>query len=169
MKRNKTYKKYENFKEHVEKHILPRYRERSLKERLENKLPTHNQNTTNCVEYSFRMTKEVQFSRIRAYNLTDLLGICLDDSVLYTRRCVDVGHNRNYHLFSNQKSKYLFKKTVLDPSQIIQLTSSEFLVPSESVEDTSYRVNIKKALVNVDKVHKKARANINLLLLKNIK
>ena len=107
-----------------------------MKERLENKLPTHNQNTTNCVEYSFRMTKEVQFSRIRAYNLTDLLGICLDDSVLYTRRCVDVGHN--------QKSKYLFKKTVLDPSQIIQLTSSEFLVPSESVEDTSYRVNIKK-------------------------
>ena len=78
------------------------------------------------------------------YNLTDLLGICLDDSELYTRRSVDVVHNRNYHLFSNQKSKYLFKKTVLDPSQIIQPTSSEFLVPSESVEDTSYRVNIKK-------------------------
>ena len=67
MKRNKTYKKYENFKEHVEKHILPRYRERSLKERLENKLPTHNQNTTNCVEYSFctpiLTNKSLQFDR----------------------------------------------------------------------------------------------------------
>ena len=105
MVENETYMKYEYFKRHVEQNILPRHREWSLKERYENKLPTRSQNTTNYVEYSFRMTKDVQFSRLKAFNLTDLVNICLDDSKLYTRRCVDVGHNRNYHLFSNQKSR----------------------------------------------------------------
>ena len=52
MKNDDTYKKYANFSEHVEKHLLPRHREWSVKERLENKLPNHNQNTTNCVEWS---------------------------------------------------------------------------------------------------------------------
>ena len=151
MKESVIYKKYENFKKHVEEKILPRYREWSLKERLENKLPTHNQNTTNCVEYSFRMTKDIQFSRLRAYNLTDLLSVCLDDSKLYTRRCVDVSHNRNYHLFTNQKSKYLFRKTKIDSNQIIQQTSSKYLVPSETIEDKLYKVDIDGGLCECKK------------------
>ena len=69
MKENEVYNKYDNFKTHVEVHILPRSSEWSLKERIERKLPTHNQNTTNYVEYSFRMTKDIQFSRLKAYNL----------------------------------------------------------------------------------------------------
>ena len=146
MQIDKTYKNYPNFIRHVESKILPRHKEWSLKERMENKLPTHNQNTTNYVEYSFRMTKDVQFSRLRAYNMTDLLGICLDDSRFYTRRCLDVSHNRNYHLFTNQKSKYLFKKSKLDENQVIQLSSSEFIVPSESESDKRYRINMKKGL-----------------------
>ena len=40
MKNDNTFKKYANFREHVERHILPWYREWSLKERLENKLPS---------------------------------------------------------------------------------------------------------------------------------
>ena len=125
MKESETYRKYGNFKIHVEQDILPRHREWSLRERYEKKLPTHNQNTTNYVEYSFRMTKDVQFSRVKAYNLTDLVDICLDDSRLYTRRCVDVGHNRNYHLFSNQKSRYIYKETKIDSLQIIKLSQTE--------------------------------------------
>ena len=65
MKENEVYNKYDNFKTHVEVHILPRSSEWSLKERIERKLPTHNQNTTNYVEYSFRMTKDIQFSRLK--------------------------------------------------------------------------------------------------------
>ena len=53
MKKNHTYKKYANFKNHMEEKILPRFSEWSVKERLEKKLPTHNQNTTIYVEYSF--------------------------------------------------------------------------------------------------------------------
>ena len=90
---NETYRKYENFKRHVEQNMLPRHREWSLKERYENKLPTRSQNTTNYVEYSFRMNKDVQVSHLKAINLTDLVNICLDDSKLYTQRCGDVGHN----------------------------------------------------------------------------
>ena len=103
-------------------------------------------NTTNYVEFSFRMTKDVQFSRLKAYNMTDLLSICLDESKLYTRRCIDVSHNRNYHLFTNQKSKYLYKKTKIDPNEIIQLSEFEYLVPSENIKDKLYKVDIKNGL-----------------------
>ena len=50
MKENDIYGKYGHFQAHVELQILPRNAEWSLKERLEKKLPTHNQNTTNYVE-----------------------------------------------------------------------------------------------------------------------
>ena len=49
MKCDETYNRYENFKEHIEGKVLPRYKEWSLKERIENSLPNHNQNTTNYV------------------------------------------------------------------------------------------------------------------------
>ena len=146
MKNAQIYKKYEHYKAHVEHDILPRNSEWSLKERFENKLPTHNQNTTNCVEYSFRMTKDIQFTRLKAYNITELVDICLDDSKLYSRRCVDVSHNRNYHLFTNQKSKYLYKNNKIDSKQIIQQSRTQFLVPSETIQDKLYKVDIESGL-----------------------
>jgi hypothetical protein len=148
MKKNIIYRKYENFKNHIEAEVLPRHAEWSMRERFEKKLPTHNQNTSNYVEYSFRMTKDIQFNRLKAYNLADLLDICLDDSVLYSRRCLDVSHNRNYHLFTNQKSKYLFnpKKANINPESIIQLSATEFLVPSETIADKLYRVDMEDGL-----------------------
>ena len=127
MKRNKVYKKYKNFKAHVENKILPRHNEWSMKDRYEKQLPTHNQNTSNYVEYSFRMTKDIQFNRLKAYNLADLVDICMDDSKLYSRRCVDVSHNRNYHLFTNQKSRYIYNDTKIKEEQIIQLSETKFL------------------------------------------
>ena len=146
MKNAQIYKKYEHYKTHVEHDILPRNSEWSLKERFENKLPTHNQNTTNCVEYSFRMTKDIQFTRLKAYNITELVDICLDDSKLYSRRCVDVSHNRNYHLFTNQKSKYLYKNNKMDSKQIIQQSRTQFIVPSETIQDKLYKVDIESGL-----------------------
>ena len=91
-KNDHTYNKYVNFKKHMEEKVLPRFSEWSLKERLEKKLPTHNQNTTNYVEYSFRMTKDVQFSRLKAYNLTDLwmTANCTPDDVLVSATTVTI-------------------------------------------------------------------------------
>ena len=113
MEENDIYEKYEHFKNHFETNILPRQKEWAIKERINKKLPTHGQNTTNYVEYSFRVTKDIQFSRLKAYNLVDLVDICLDDSKLNSRRCVDVSHNRNYHLFTKgcrpKKKQYIYR------------------------------------------------------------
>ena len=142
MEENDIYEKYENFKNHFETNILPRQKEWAIKERINKKLPTHGQNTTNYVEYSFRVTKDIQFSRLKAYNLVDLVDICLDDSKLNSRRCVDVSHNRNYHLFTNQKSRYLEQNNKIDSKNIIKITDLKYKVPSEALEDKLYNVFI---------------------------
>ena len=89
--------------------MLPRKDEWSLVYRYKNKLTTHNVNTSNYAEVSFRLTKENQFNRVKAYNLPDLLDIILDDSVYYVNRCIDVGNNRTSQ-FQYQKSRYMPKK-----------------------------------------------------------
>ena len=71
--------------------------------------------TTNYVEISFRITKENQFNRVKAYNLPDYLDIVLDDSVYYVQRCIDIGNNRN------QNSRYLSKKCNIDPTKNVGL------------------------------------------------
>ena len=90
------------------------------------------------------MTKDIQFNRLKAYNLTDLVEISLDDSKLYTRRCMDV--SRNYHLFNNQKCRYLFNEIKVKTEQIMQLFGKKFLVPSETIEDKLYRIDMETSL-----------------------
>ena len=65
--------KYPQFIQHIQKDILPRKEEMAISERIENNLSTHNVNTTNYVEISFRLTKDNQFNRVKAYNLPGLL------------------------------------------------------------------------------------------------
>ena len=137
MRTNAVFIKYENFEAHVETNILPRNKEWAIKGRYEKKLPTHNQNTTNYVEYSFRMMKDVQFNRLKAYNLTDLVDICLDKSTLYSR----------FITFSQTKNQDTnFKSINIDQSQIIQLPETQFMVPSENTEDKLYNVDMETGL-----------------------
>ena len=90
---NATITKYPQFLQHVQ-NDTPRKAEWAVSERSERNLSKHNINTTNYVEVSFRLTKDSQFSRVRAYNLPDLLDIVLDDSVYYATRFLDIGNNR---------------------------------------------------------------------------
>ena len=106
---NEIIGKYPNYCVHVENSLLPRKSEWALSYRIEKKLETHGTNTNNHVETSFRLTKENQFHRIRAYNLPDMLDTLLDDSEYYVQR-IDVSNNRTSKLV-NQNSKYLFSKT----------------------------------------------------------
>ena len=115
---------------------MPRYEEWSLKERIDKKTAKTESKLTNCVECSFRMTKDIQFSRLKAYNIMDLVDICLDDSKLYSRRCIDV---------TNQKSN-LNKNVNIDFNQIIQQSPNKYLVPSETYEDKLYRVDMTDGL-----------------------
>ena len=145
---DETVRKYPQFLNHVNDDILPRKDEWALSERIEKQLPTHNNNTTNYVEVTFRLTKDSQFSRVRAFNLADLLDIILDDSSYYVMRCLDVSGNRTEQL-QNQKSRYLPKKCKIDPTKIIALEEDMFLVPSERLFEehkVMYTVNMNLSL-----------------------
>lgn len=147
MRTNAVFIKYENFEAHVETNILPRNKEWAIKGRYEKKLPTHNQNTTNYVDYSFRMMKDVQFNRLKAYNLTDLVDICLDKSTLYSR----------FITFSQTKNQDTnFKSINIDQSQIIQLPETQFMVPSENTEDKLYNVDMETGLCECMQLWKKS-------------
>ena len=115
--KNKYILKYKNLKGHIKETLLPRKDEWSLAYRYKNKLTTHNVNTTNYAEVSFRLTKENQFNRVKAYNLPDLLDIILDDSIYYVNRCIDVGNNRTSQ-FQYQKSRYMPKNTTINVENI---------------------------------------------------
>ena len=61
---------------------------------------------------------------------------------------LELSHNRNFHIFTNQKSKYLFyqKKVKINLDSIIQLSATEFLVPSETIADKLYKVDMETSL-----------------------
>ena len=84
--RNRVVKKYKNLEDHLSKNVLPRKDKWSLAYQYQNNLTTHNVNTTNYVEVSFRLTNENQFNRVKAYNFPDLLDIILNDSIYYINR-----------------------------------------------------------------------------------
>ena len=141
---NRTVKKYQNLLDHMNKDILPRKDEWSLVTRFKNNYSTNNVNTTNYAEVSFRITKENQFGRVKAYSFAELLDIVLDDSAYYVQRCIDIGNNRTSQ-FQNQKSRYLAKKCNIDVSQISEIDNSipnSFLVPSEYNDDKFYEVKM---------------------------
>ena len=106
------------------------------------KLLASNNKTINLVECSFRYTKEDQFNRHKAYNLPDLLSILLDRSQFYADKCVDAGNNVLESWLRNCHSKYVRKLPNINPEEIVQLGPHSFLVPSESVSETSYLVDM---------------------------
>ena len=142
MKHDEIYLKYPLFQNHVETEVLPRKDEWSLLYRVKEKLPTSSVNTTNYVESSYRWTKESQFNRHRAYNILDLLKIVMDDSQYHARRCIDMANNTLTSRLKNQKSRYLAQKSSIDVSKIVRIDDVSFNVPSETVKDKFYTVNI---------------------------
>ena len=139
-----TVDKYPQFVKHLNEDILPRKDEWAMCVRSQRKLYTHNVNTTNYVEISFRITKDNQFNRVKAYNLPDLLEIVLDDSAYYVQRCIDIGNNRVSQI-KNQRSRYRLKKCNIDRSKIVSLDNgvpNSYLVPSERIEGKMYEVNM---------------------------
>ena len=74
--------------------------------------------------------------------MLDLLNIVMDDSQYHARRCVDMGNNLLTSRLNNQKSRYLAQKSSKDPSRILRIDSSSFLVPSETKADMFYVVDM---------------------------
>ena len=143
---NSKIQKYPKLRNHLITDILPRKQKWALTTRIENKLSAHNVNTTNFDDISFRIAKENQFNRIKAYNLADLLDIILDDSIYYGQRCINIGNNCVSE-FRNQKSRYFAKHTNIAVEKIIQVDNDgTYLVPSETVEGKFYNVNMELGL-----------------------
>ena len=85
--------KYPQFQRHLKKDTLPKLKAWSIARRISDKLPTSSHNTNNLVESSFRYTKDIQFNRLKAFNLPDMLSLVLDRSEFYTNKCVDASNN----------------------------------------------------------------------------
>ena len=131
---------------HYTKHLTESYFNRkqawAISVRMDEKLPTHSTNTSNYVEASFRITKDGQFNRTKAFNLSDLLEILLDDSVYYKKRLLDVGNGR-MGAFRNTKSRYILKKeNQITENHIVELGELKFLVASEKNPDIFYHVDM---------------------------
>ena len=57
-----------------------------------------------------KTTKEQQFGRVRTFNLPELLSVICDDSKIFQKKLIDIGHNRDTAQ-KQSKSKYLGKKS----------------------------------------------------------
>ena len=86
MRADKIFKKYQNLAKHFDEKLLPRHEEWAMFVRHRENYSTHNQNTNNYVEISFRWVKDAQLGRLRAYNLMNLVEMTFDDNKHYSQR-----------------------------------------------------------------------------------
>ena len=138
-----TVLKYPQFQKHLMKDTLPKMKAWSISRRITDHLPTSNQNTNNLVESSFKYTKDIQFNRLKAFNIVDMLSLVLDKSEFYSNKCVDAGNNVIKSWLRNCHSRYVIKTPNIDPDKIQQISPDCYLVPSESSEHVSYIVDMK--------------------------
>ena len=137
-----TMIKYPQYQNHLIKDTFPKLKAWSIARRFADNLPTSNNNTNNLVESSFRYTKDIQFNRMKAHNIVDMLAIVLDNSEFYSNKCVDAANNRIESWLKNCQSKYVAKHVNIDPAKIVQIGQDSYLVPSETQEGVSYVVDM---------------------------
>ena len=77
-----------------------------------------------------RLTKEKVFSRIRTFNLPEMLSVICDNSASYVNKLIDIGDGRDTAL-KEGKSKYLETSSTLMKEQIVDLGEGKFMVESE--------------------------------------
>ena len=135
--------KYPQYQRHLMKDTFPKMEAWSINRRIADHLPTSNQNTNNLVESSFRFVKDIQFNRLKAFNLADMLSLVLDKSEFYSNKCVDAGNNVIKSWLRNCHSRYFIKTPNIDPGKIEQISPTCYLVPSETNEGVSYIVDMK--------------------------
>ena len=140
-----TSLKYPNWKKHLEESYFNsqlRIRAWAHYIRIEEKLPTHNDNTNNYVESSFRETKDNQFERTKCFNLPDLLRTLMDHSESYKTKLADLGNNRTAN-YKNNKSKHLLKATKTKKEDINNIEGGNYIVREERNGKVSfYRLNM---------------------------
>ena len=115
--------------------------------RTDRGLPTRGSNTNNYCEASMKTTKEVQFGRVRTFNLPELLQVICDDSAYYKNKLINIGNNRDTVL-KQAKSKYIGKESTLREDQIVDLGEGRFMVQSEEHEDVWYLLDMQSGFAS---------------------
>ena len=132
---------YPNYLLHLRKSYGKRVEAWATYIRNERGLPTRGSNTNNYCEASMRTTKEVQFGRVRTFNLPELLQVICDDSSYYKNKLINIGNNRDTVL-KQSKSKYIGKESSIREDQVVDLGEGRFMVESETTEDWWYILDL---------------------------
>ena len=133
---------YPQYQKHLIKDTFPKMCAWSISRRIAEKLPTSSHNTNNLVESSFRYTKDIQFNRLKAFNLPDMVSLLMDKSDFYINKCVDAANNVIESWLRNCHSKYVIKMPNIDHDKIVEIGPDTYLVPSETQAGVSYVVDM---------------------------
>ena len=97
---------------------------------------------------NFSILSVIQFNRLCAFNLTDMLSLVMDRSEWYVNKTIDAANNRIQMWLKNCHSRYVMKVSSINPEHIIQLRlpAHVYLVPSESDPSISYVVDMESRL-----------------------
>ncbi|XP_064622685.1 uncharacterized protein LOC135484914 [Lineus longissimus] len=107
-------------------------------------MPIRGNNTNNFCEAAMRVLKEKILLRMKAYNALQLVEFVVTRlESFYERRLVDVANNRLDYV---RHSKYFPVDNKVSLSDIKQLSSNVYTVPSETKKDTIYTVNTEVGL-----------------------
>ena len=135
-------RKFPQFLVHLQRRYAHRVETWALFVRKMKNLPTRGSNTNNYCEASMKTTKEQQFGRVRTFNLPELLSVICDDSKIFQKKLIDIGHNRDTAQ-KQSKSKYLGKKSNISKELIVDIGGEKYMVPSETDEDKWYMLDMR--------------------------
>ena len=132
-------KKRDDF-EHIDKLYSHRIETWTLYSRRERNLATRGFNTKSYCEASMKITKDKQLSRIRTFNLPEMLQVICDDFAIYVTKRVDISNGRDTVL-KQSNSRYLDKESKITKELIGDLGDYTYLVESENEENKWYSCN----------------------------
>ena len=128
------------YKNHLVNAYFSRIEKWALFVRNQEEMETHNMNTNNMTETTFKIFKEFILHRRKCYNLPDLVQVILKTGTnFYRLKLTDIGNNRGIVY----QSRYEAKDITIQREQICQIDEDQYRVESESVKDTFYFVNMK--------------------------
>ena len=134
---------YPRYIDHLDKTYFERYEAWASCVRYEEKLPTHQVNSNNYIEASFRVLKDQDLERVRRYNLADLLNFFLNnESGHFSEKLIDFGNKR--WLPQTSKSRYNGKECTTNKDQVLEIEQGvTFLVESQSRPGTWFSVDMR--------------------------
>ena len=104
-------------------------------------MPLHGANTSNFVEASFRIFKDVTMNRVKAFNLCAFVQIILeDDASYYKDKLVHIGNGRVSQFMTSEK--YRKKYPLIEKEKIAQISETVFEVESQADAEITYHVDM---------------------------